>query len=55
MKPVIITIPRSVEIEQNPIDFNLRIKLYSMSALDNIIEQCRDIKLKMMEEEKVNV
>ena len=43
---------RDVIIMENPATFELGIKLMSEEALDNIIEQCRDIKLKLLEEKK---
>lgn len=53
MKPMFIKIPgRNVVIMEDPINFDRIVKVVidSMEDLDNIIEQCRDIKLKLLEE-----
>jgi hypothetical protein len=34
---------------ENPMTFDLRIAIRTPEALDSIIEQCRDIKVKLME------
>lgn len=44
-----IKIPRNdVVVLENPMSFELCIRVLSIEALDNIIEQCRDIKLKLI-------
>lgn len=48
-----INVPgKDVVISEDPMTFDrqVRIVVDSMEVLDNIIEQCRDIKLKCMEE-----
>ena len=47
-----INVPgHDVLIMEDPMSFNRTIKIVvdSMETLDNIIEQCRDIKLKLLE------
>lgn len=49
----IITISgRGVTVAHNPMDFGHQIAIRDEETLDSIIEQCRDIKLKLMEEKK---
>lgn len=38
-----------VYITENPATFELGLRIMSEEALDSIIEQCRDIKLKLLE------
>lgn len=38
-----------VSIMQNPMDFDFMLSIRTEEALDEIIRQCRDIKVKLME------
>lgn len=37
---------------ENPMDSSLAIRVTTMEALDDLIDQCRDLKLKWLEEVK---
>ena len=55
MLTVFINVPgRDVIISEDPLSFDRQVKIIinSMEVLDNIIEQCRDIKLKLIEEKE---
>ena len=55
LNSAMIYIPRDeVLFLENPISFSTCIQVLSEEALDSIIEQCRDIKLKLIEEAKKN-
>lgn len=40
-----IKLPFNAEIQHNPVDFGFRVVIHSLDDLDDIIKQCRDIKL----------